>query len=143
MICKLDYLGGIPEIVLFNSCVNWARQNNQTLKGEELYKKLKNIIPEIRFPLMKLDEFSKDVHESEIFIGKTEQSVDILTYLSRPENRKPETKFRKDKRLASKPTGDVKVIEQKPSADEKNKNPNIVKDLINDGDNDSIWKFSN
>jgi hypothetical protein len=147
IISKLEYLGGVQEIVLFNSCVKWARKQepeNSNLKGKELAEKLKDILPNIRFPVMKLEEFSKDVYETKIFEEKDNESIELFTYISRPANSKPETNFKyiKEPRQQVKPAGDVKVTESDKAENKaKADKDREVEDYLKDGTTDSVWNM--
>jgi hypothetical protein len=148
-ITELNVLG-VPELELFQKCVKWARAKkaNSELVGKDLREALGKSLDNIRFPVMKMDDFSQYVQETKVLI--CDENVEIFTYISRPEGNKPSVKkFKTEPRQLQKMTevpvkvGDRDRIRQRNANQQSKKSANKdaqgIADYFNDGDADSVW----
>jgi hypothetical protein len=150
-ICKQDYLG-ITEIKLFKRCVEWARkkENNPELSGEKLREALGEIFNNIRFPLMKLEEYNSDVQQLNVFENKDKENVELFIYISKGEG-KNKTKstitsfnFSTEERNQPKQAGDFERTKLQSGHNKRSKDdkePNSFEECFLDSETDSVWEF--
>jgi hypothetical protein len=151
VICQLNYLG-ITEIKLFQRCVEWARkkENDQNLSGEKLREALGEIFNNIRFPVMKLEEYNNYIQQLNVLENKDNDNIELFIYISKGDG-KSKTKstitsfnFKTDERHQTKQAGDFERTKlqsghNKQSTDDKE--PSTLNECFNDGDTDSVWDF--